>query len=382
MKSLRIFPAVVSLLGIVISIPLTAYATNNLPTSGAMPDVVYLRKNCETLQNCATTMEEIVPWISNTRIPTATKRLTVDIGPGQFGTFSCTNGGYTTLRGAGRTNTTIGGPNAFNAIAVSNCTDLDFESLKVTKKTGTFNTIVWQGGGKSTWSDVDVIGSSYAWVDMDGSGSATTCTPQGRSVHYWFNSRIVTSTDVGLTKGYVSQCSESWFFGSEITANVTSGSLAFALGVHNNLSEAHVYGSVIRIVAAPGVVSGMTAAFATNGAKLHIHGTGIDAIGYGASPVTALSASNNAEVHADVSAYNLSTGEGGTVTRIAKDASPDAHIHAPYQWQHIPGFPLVSVTGADVTTETVGADINMLVYNSQCTGSGGPWYNVALRACR
>lgn len=366
---------------IMLLIPFAVFATNNLPTSGSMPDVIYLRINCEALQNCATTMEEVVSWIGNTRMPNAASRLTVDIGPGQFGPFSCTNGGYTTLRGAGRTNTTIGGPDAYIGVAVLNCADLDFENLRITKKTGTFNTINWTGGGSSTWSNVDVIGSGYGWVDMDASGSAAVCTSQSRSVHYWFNSRIVTKTDVGLTKGYVIQCSESWFFGSEITAKVTASSpQAFALSVSNSLSEAHVYGSVIRTVAAPGIVNALTGVLALN-AKLHIHGTGIDVIGNGASSITALYASGSGgEIHANVSAYNLSTGTGGSITRIFNNGS---HVHAPYLWEEHSNPPnITSVNGADMAMVTGGTSDghpHLVVYDSSCASK---WYDTTDKICR
>lgn len=344
-----------------------------------------------TLNNCFTSMADLVNWINSTRKPNASKPLLVNIGPGQFTGFSCLNGGYTTLRGAGRSNTTIGGPTDYVGVSVSNCTKLDFQDLKVTHKTNAFNTVFWQGSGTSNWSNVDVIGGSYAWVDTDSTTTANSCSLAGRSTHYWFSSRIVATTDVGLTKGYIAQCSISWFFGSEITASVTAAGSAdsIALRVSNNYSEAHVYGSVIRAISPAGISAPLVAVHADNGGAIHIHGTGIDVISVEPSPILALTASGNGMIHANEAAYNLSTGAGGTITRVSNSGG---HIHAPYLWaQHSSPPAVATVRGADMAVEddcaasgcqSVGSETHLLISNDSCTGAGGPWFDVVTGRCR
>jgi hypothetical protein len=193
----------------------------------------------------------------------------------------------------------------------------------------------------------------------------------------------------GAAVGYKAACDESWFFGSEISETASTylnGNGLVALGVSGQ-AEAHVYGSAIRAISDVTATGNgpIVAVNASNGGIVHIHGTGIDVISSVPNNLVALNAATGGLIHANESSYNLST-PSGTVTRIKKDTNINTHVHAPYLWEHIPDPTTIpnftSVTGADTTTEVVGADINMLVYNSQCTGSGGPWYNVALRTCR
>lgn len=372
MKSFRIFPAVALL--VCLSFSSSAFAVIDDNAS-----VVKIRKgSCieagVTLDNCFVGPGAAVTWIMNTRKPTATTPLIVEVGPGNYGILNMecesTWGGHTTFRGAGMHQTIIGN------MTFDSCTDLDFSDLTV--RGGTYGGIVWNGGGKSTWHNVAVEGIGQSWYS-DTCGSV-------RGSHYWFGSRITNTAAFSLANGYSEKCDESWFFGSEITTIVPVG--AYPAGgaavAAQNQGIIHVYGSVLRVIIdGPTSATGVAAAIsggATSGAEVHIHGTGIDVISNTGANIVALSASNGGTIHADATAYNMNT--TGTITRIKKDANPATHVHAPYHWQHIPSSPLISVTGADMTTETVGADINMLVYNSQCTGSGGPWYNVALRTCR
>lgn len=333
-------------------------------------------------------MIDLINWINNTRQPSLNSRLLVEIGPGTFGAFTDAQYCFITLKGSGRQHTIIE-KNPDGAYAMSfgpNC-NLDVESLTVKSigGLGAINLGSSNGvdGGITTWSDVEVLSTAYGWTE---SGCSI-------SKHYWFNSRIVTRVGAGIARAY-STCSENWFLGSEISAIADRNNVneAFAFGL--NGSETHVYGSVIRAVAEAGAtlqsaalglagknVKGLLAISVGTGAEIHIHGTGIDAISVEPNNIAVLGVHPGAMIHANESAYNLRTGTGGIITRIL-NPNGQGHVHAPYLWEHIPDAPLVSITGADVTTETVGADINMLVYNSQCTGSGGPWYNVALRTCR
>ncbi|MBI3547098.1 MAG: hypothetical protein HY081_11010 [Gammaproteobacteria bacterium] len=339
-------------------------------------------ENGVTLNNCFATPGAAVNWIVTTRMPTATAPLLVEIGPGSYGGFEMecdtTWGGHTTFRGAGMDHTILYSA-GFGTITLNSCTNLNFSDLTI--KNTVYGGIKWNGGGESTWTNIRVQSAGQGWYS-DYCG-------QARGSHYWFGSRITNLALVGFNgraNAYLERCDESWFFGSEIATTVQADAFPATGGVVNATGQGiiHVYGSVLRALidgptVAPGVVAAMVGGLETGG-EIHIHGTGIDITSNIGANVVALSASNGGIIHADVSAYNLNT--SGTITRIVKDANPATHVHAPYQWQHIPNSPLASVTGADTTTETVGTDINMLVYNSQCTGSGGPWYNIALRSCR
>ncbi len=392
MKLFRIFPAVAALLSIVISIPLTAHATNNLPTSGAMPDVVYLRKNCETLQNCATTLAELTTWLAATRKPNEESPLLVNMGPGTFDKLEMTCNsasnylGYVSFMGAGRQQTIIAGfgPGVF-AMGIGNCTQLSFSNLMIlAANDGTDDAgggISWNGGGVSTWSNVDVVAQYWGWEEHTNTCGSTQGT------HSWFGSRISVTEAFGTAVAVKATCDASWFYGSEISTTVNSAGAATAMHIIGSSAEAHVYGSVIRAISHVNNIKGVVAVSAATGGVVHIHGTGIDVSSTAPNNLIALNAATGGMIHANESSYNLST-ISGTVTRIKKDTNASTHVHAPYLWEHIPDPVTIpnftSVTGADVTTEVAinGVDINMLVYNSQCAGAGGPWYNVALRSCR
>jgi hypothetical protein len=368
MKSLRIFPAVASLVCLFLSS--AAYAVND-PNAA----VIQLRDpnngGCveagQTLNNCVAASGGV-----NFANLSGASSFLVEIGPGTFGQMVCGSTGISnsrkiSIRGAGIDKTTLA-----SLTLVKDCTNVSFADMTIGGTGIVYAVVVLNPGTFTTWTNVKLAGP---WQEYCAGSTGT-------GKHYWFGSQII----MPVGGYYQVNCDESWFYGSEITSKGPITSMD-VIPLRVSGAEAHVYGSVIRALGmgtgAPSELYSLTAVSATGG-KVHIHGTGIDVLAMNGAPanITALSAANGAEIHADVSSYNLSTGTGGTVTRILKDANPSTHVHAPYQWQHLPSFPLVSVSGADVTTEMVGADINMLVYNSQCTGSGGPWYNVALRACR
>lgn len=391
MKSLRIFPAVALLLGSFVFSP-GALAVND-PNAAVVKLRDPFNGGCleagVTLDNCFTDVASLNSWIG-TRLPSAAKPLLVDIGPGTFTDepFRCVNKGHITVRGSGRPNTTLG-PSSITGrgMFLRNCTNLNVLNLKLV---GTYATIDWGGTGITTWTDVEVIGAGFGWYE---SGDVT-CSQQ-QTKHYWFGSRIEGQTYGGNTHAYGSSCGENWFFGSELISSPNGlWREAFPIWVSGIPScssckgEAHIYGSVLRVnVTSAGnhTTSFPVAAAYAQGGQIHIHGTGIDVISQASITIAALKADSGGMIHANGAAYNLSTGVGGTVTRIANNGG---HVHAPYLWEHIPDPAVApnftSVNGADMTTEVVnnGADINMLVYNNQCTGAGGPWYNVALRTCR
>jgi hypothetical protein len=225
-------------------------------------------------------------------------------------------------------------------------------------------------GGSTFWDNIKIEGLGYAWFD-----SPTTCGGGGK--HYWWSSRIIARTAANSATAYYNACDESWFFGSEITAIGSTGQIRT---ISASGGEVHVYGSVIRAMSDNGAVigSGFTAVSSSGTAKVHIHGTGIDVISPIANNIVALSATNGGEVHANQSSYVLSTGAGGSATRISNNGG---HIHAPYIWEHIPSVPnFTSVTGADMTTitNTPGNHPHLVIYDSGCTSS---WFDTSTNAC-
>lgn len=374
MKPLRVF-SVVALLGFLFfSSSVFAVIDNNA-------SAVQLRTSCTeagvALNNCFTTMNSLVTWISNTRQPSANNSLVVNIGPGIFGAFTCTNGGYTSLRGSGREATVIRGV-AFNmAINVSNCTGMEFSNLKVE---GTrYGYITWSGGGTSVWNQVDVLGHARAWDEQ-------SCAAV-RGTHYWFGSRVASHDAFSINATYNASCDESWFFGSEIrsyndglydndTINYAANT-PMALNA-SGVGEIHVYGSVVRVDAtrAQAVSGTMVAANVLSGGKIHLHGTGIDVLSAANHKISVLVAASNGSIHANVSAYNLKS--GGIIERIANNGG---HVHAPYLWEEHPTPPnILSQDGADVAVVTTpGGTPRMVIYSTACPSK---WFDVGANACR
>jgi hypothetical protein len=122
-----------------------------------------------------------------------------------------------------------------------------------------------------------------------------------------------------------------------------------------------------------------------------MHGGGIDIISSPANAIAALVASGGGMIHANGVAYNMSTGTGGTITRIIKDTNSATHVHAPYLWEEHPNPPsIVSVNGADMAVEndcsaagcqTTGTETHLLIYNDTCHNNG-PWFDVVTHECR
>lgn len=327
------------------------------------------------LNNCFTTMPTLNQWVSNTRKPTAAKPLFVDIGPGKFvGTFGCdkTNyAGYVTLQGAGMKNTVI--ENAQTPVSTTSCVQMRFSDMTLRNTGNLFG--VRNLGGSTFWDNVEIDGWGYAWFD-----SPSACnTGYIPGTHYWFNSRITSRSAANSTTAYFNACDESWFFGSEITATGTvSGALITPIRAIGG--EVHVYGSVIRAVSGAGIASsGMVAVTSDGSANVHIHGTGIDVISSDANNIYALSSSNGGKIHADGAAYNLSTGSGGTVTRVSGEAHD---VHAPYLWAgHSTPPNINSVDGADtaVVTSATGGTPRLVIYSTACPSK---WFDVGSNVCR
>ena len=327
------------------------------------------------LHNCFTSITTLNSWVSNTRKPTATTPLSVEIGPGKFvGQFSCdkTNyAGYVTLQGTGMLNTVIEAGSS--PVSTTQCVQMRFSDMTLRNTGNLFG--VRNLGGSTFWDNVHIDGFGYAWFDSP-SACGTGYTP---GTHYWFNSKITSRTAANSSTAYFNACDESWFFGSEVTSNATvSGGQNRTIVAAGG--EVHVYGSVIRSLSGSGITtSSAVAGMATGAGKLHIHGTGIDVISTNANNIAALSASAGGEIHANVSSYNLTTGSGGTVTRISNSGG---HVHAPYLWQEHSTPPnIVSQDGADtaVVTSTTGGTPRFVVYSTACPSK---WFDVGSNACR
>jgi hypothetical protein len=140
--------------------------------------VVHLRKSCD-IDDCFTQTSDLTTWLwrdqggDRTSPPSASDRVVVHVGPGDFDPFVCDGSteerGYVSVIGSGRQTSrflrTAGGWESFachGAIHVVNCQEMDFSHLGATGETG----ILWKGGGEGTWSDVDMIGTTT---------SPTTC---------------------------------------------------------------------------------------------------------------------------------------------------------------------------------------------------------------
>jgi hypothetical protein len=340
--------------------------------------VVLVRTSCNdgaggTLNNCFTDPVSVNTWMNNTRKPTQLNPLEVQFGPGIFGQAYCgggaTSGLFVSFRGAGIDKTTLASLTTF-----SSCANATFSDMTVGGQGLSYGVTLFHGGTKTTWTNVRLAGS---WIEYCTSGSG------GR--HDWFGSKVQLSRP---GESYQVRCDQSWFYGSDITA---SGSLQSADVAPFSVegSELHVYGSVIRARGTGTVADyGIWAVRATGG-EVHIHGTGIDviAVNNASAAITALRATNGATIHADVSAYNMRTGPGGSVIRLDND-NGSGHIHAPYVWQHVPDPATApnytTVNGADQTTVTVGTSDghpHTAVYSSTCPANAR-WYDTTDKVCR
>lgn len=379
MKSFRTFFALTLLNLLIISFSASAAIDANAP-------VVQLQatnngnciENNIQLNNCFTDPNSLRTWIYQVRKPSSTTPLLVKIGPGNFGQMVCAPAiqmlSNISFQGSGMGQTKI------SSWSLGKCNNLSFSDMTLTGA-GAYTIALLEGdnGINTTWTNVEVFGGESAWKEF-------TCGPQA-GTHYWFNSRINVASAGGVGVAYRTSCDVSWFFGTEITVTA-SGSQLNQLNVLEVVgpAEVHVYGGVIRALNnGTGVASGSNyaAVSASTSGMVHIHGTGIDVISQSASPIVALYATSGSTIHANESSYNLSTGAGGTVTRILNSGG---HVHAPYLWEHIPD-PLTvpnftSVTGADITTVTTGTSDgqpHLVIYSANCASK---WYDTVDRICR
>ncbi len=383
-----------SILLMILSLWILLFSTSALAAIDPTADKVSLRTSCtvnnNALDDCFTNWWTLYSWISTTRLPNANGPLEVDIGPGTFGpnvaagftgiTVSCNPSkgftGYISFVGAGSNQTILTGQGTGNSspFNVFSCTNLNFSHLQISSL-NTYGAVEWNGGGISHWDDVQLNGIGRAWYE--GTCGATP------GEHTWNNSQVTAIAAFDVADTYQASCDESQFYGSDITVEVPSSVTAFtgpgaAVVAVASTGIIHLYGShlVAQIDGGGAQSNYVSAALATNGGMIHIHGTGIDVISNDGMNITALAAGSGGMIHAPASAYYMST--TGIETRIHNGGGM---IMAPYLWPEGATPPaVVSANGSDqvVITATSDGHPHLLVYDNTCPSA---WYDTVLRVC-
>ncbi len=403
---------------LVLSVSLLTLGTPALADVDADAAVVLLRKDCgdPALENCFESMTELsnlsTGWIWTIRspAPSATAPLLVEIGPGEFETFTCAGGGNVTLRGSGREQTILKG--TFGA-DVDDCERLSFIDLGLH---GTNYGVQWLNGGDSSWSNTDLLGlgdvTAYA-----SSGWRDTCDPPfSKAVHYFHGSRVrVTGTGpIGGSVGFHSSCSENWFFGGEILADVAVPT-NFVTGVKVDIiGDVRTFGTTIRARASAmpnnaSLVGVLVSLFADPSGlpgspapgAFHAHGSIVNA---------SLSPESTADVsavglevvgglaHTPGTAFVVKASGAGVATRVNVGGSGTAL--SPFLWQSGPKPPqspdestaVFSSDGKDLFVETDcdaagdcdggGNETHLMVYNEAECGATDPWFDIVTGRCR
>lgn len=395
---------------------LNAYAINNAPADA---DSVTLRTSCTQggteITNCFTTMAEVNNWLLNVRQPSDTKPTIIDIGPGTFQSWECTSSNVT-LRGSGRDKTIIKGEGGVSTAIdlVGGCTNLTVQDLTVNNADGVWGVNVHDVSAKTSWTNVEIIGGVYGWVEQIPAGIPSGSCANHDGKHLFFSSRIISTGLVNHnSRAYTASCAQSWFWGSEITSQAPKAiTNMFALAAHG--AEVHLYGSNVRLLLPNGSVAvgyGASNAHymvaALKGSAIHIHGTGLDVVHPGTGTADMLYADSTSHFHANESGFNIHVSGAGKVRRIAGAG----HIEAPYNWKQGTTPPLstkldgtatlngtttlISVSGADSYIETDcpvsgncslgGTFPHQMIYRAECTNTGvnqGPWFDLTTKACR
>jgi len=225
-------------------------------------------------------------------------------------------------------------------------------------------------------------GGVYGWYDAVGT-SGGTCKKPGR--HDIFSSTTISENQTAFRNA----CDKIWLFGSELRVNLVkiNPQIGIPSRLHTidslgSLNEMHVYGGNLRALnetTEPNMITHIVSA--NDGARVHVHGTGIDAenTNSNGASVTALLATNNASIHANGAAYSLNAGAGGSITRISTENG--GKVAAPYLWQ-VGAVPptITSQTGADISviTSTPDSQPHLLIYSNNCTSM---WYDTNTNGC-
>lgn len=393
--------------GMVMMSPVTGFGAPD-PSPDPNASTVYLRATCNianvdgsgegTIENCFESMGGslgVTKWIYARANP---QKLLIDIGPGIFEAFNCSQkpGGELSFRGAGADKTVINGVGN-RACSNANWTFSDL-TVKGIPSTSNNHAVIWLDAGFSSWNNVvlEATGGGFSWYDAGGSTNSGTgglsegqCLPGEQGTHRFSAVRLITraSTNSGNqgegSIGFLNRCGDNWFWGSEIVFTPAPGGKGTAISSEGSASRIHLYGSNIRAEADPTATSGsVTAIHVRDGAEVHAHGVGIDVLPNLGMTGTALDAGTNGQIHASASSYFVSPSTGITFRRIVNNGG---HVHAPYQWEHIPTQTFESVTGADTATVTLGtsdAQPHLVIYSKTCPGGASGWYDTTDKVCR
>lgn len=377
------------------------------PSPDPNATTIYLRTSCTianvdgagegTMENCFESMAGqlgVTKWIYARANP---QKLLVDIGPGTFGTFSCsmTSAGELSFRGAGSDKTVINGVGN-RACSNANWTFSDL-TVRGTPGTTSNHAVIWLDAGTSSWNNVilEATGTGASWYDAGGSSNSAAgglsdgqCLEGEQGTHRFFSVRFIThaASSTGAqgegSFGFLNRCGDNWLWGSEIVFTPTPGGTGTAVSSEGPASRMHLYGSNIRAEADSTATSGgITAFHVRDGAEIHSHGVGIDVVANPGMTATALNVANGGEMHAFESSYFMPVQADVTVRRIVNDGGT-GHIHAPFHWaQHAEAPVVTSVTGADTTivTNTTDGHPHMLIYDTACASS---WFDIMTKGCR
>ncbi len=372
------------------------------------------------MENCFESMSALsdlsTGWIWNTRNPTASSPLLVDVGPGEFGPFSCSGDGFVTLRGAGReASLLIATGSTGNAVVAHNCESLEFLDLGF--HGGQYG-VHWIGKGSASWTNVDIVtlgtnGISYAWFDECDS------QVQEKSLHYVHGSRVRNAaTASSYTNGWATSCAETWFFGGEILVTLDAVSGLQSTGVEIQQGAVlQTFGTPIRIRATandpsltiyavkltstnPEALSPYVGSHRVN-AAFHSHGGVLSAQVASAANqsihAVGIWSDEHAMVHTPATAFVVSGGSSGTTTRISGGGHMTMDV---FQWQAGPYPPqsmtesnrITSLNGHDIWVENdcddtgdcadAGNETHLMIYNAAQCGTSNPWFDTRTGACR
>jgi hypothetical protein len=420
----------------ILILPSISHAVINLPVTGTAVnavEVAYLRKDCSSQVNCATTFQEMLDWTWNTRSPIESNPLLIDIGTGVFELKStldgndlplqfCKNNGFVTLRGSGRDNTVISGGGASYGLAfdigtkyravlgVTDCTNLSFQDLTI-RATGeslagvnVHHGIVWRGAGISTWTNVAVEASMYGWVD-----TCTAANTQGK--HFWFSSKI-SSSGAYYNIAYASTCGINTFYGGELIVfkapNITTSGTLVGVIAQGSLGNIDIYGSLVRAVNSAdssatyggfipnsSIFSGHGGMLAKNQGSIHMHGgiVSVKSDTLANSSLFGVAVEGGGQIHTPDTAFGLKPSGTGSATRVINNGGS---LNSPFQWPSSINPPAINTeTGADTFVETdcdnagdcSGNSLNpmhphMMIYDASCNAGANPWFDIATNACR
>jgi hypothetical protein len=405
------------------SMALVSSTAASAQTLDANASVVHLRKSCSDVSShewCFTSTAALTDWIwrngpsDRTNPPSATDRVLVLAGPGDFDKFVCngisTPTGWVTVIGAGREHTRFVANSGdvhessgycAGGITVDACEALNFQDLTAY---GSHNGVMWGGGGLANWSDVDMVAggpeSAVTWCGTNGTATLGWYdVGPGVSKHYFFGCRAIGNGNPGgswTIKGLDATSSNMWFYGGEILAEPTTGSghtLSEAV-LASGSSWVRVFGSTVRAKVGTDTGSNtiLRGAFAGPNAEFHMHGgiVNVDASGSTAN-VTAEGVKGSGFAHLHATAFNVRAAGTGTAKRLVKVSG--GNLQAPFTWH--PGTTppaMTSLSGQDLWVDT-DADAtgraHLMIYDASCLvlppagdGNGEPWRDQVDGTCR